>query len=188
MKGSRRKTRQVLFVHGGGGGAHAEDAKLVASLEEKLGPGYVVRFPEMPNEAEPDYQTWRRRILQELAVMGDDAILVGHSIGASVLIKLLTDGKREHSLAGVFLVSTPFWYDHQVWRWKEVELPGDAVERLPRGVPVFLYHGRADEIVPFSHLEMYAKAFPEAVVRRLGGNHQLDEDLTEVARDIGSLP
>jgi hypothetical protein len=35
---------------------------------------------------------------------------------------------------------------------------------------------------------MYAKALPDAVVRRLPGrNHQLDGDMTEVARDIASL-
>jgi predicted alpha/beta hydrolase family esterase len=188
MKRSRRKTRPVLFVHGGGGGAYAADAKLAADLEEKLGPGYVVRFPKLPNEADPDYQTWKRRILKELGRMGDDAILVGHSIGASVAIKLVTDGEFEHSLAGVFLISTPFWYDHDVWHWKEVELRGDAGARLPGRVPLFFYHGREDEVVPFSHLGMYAKAFPKAVIRRLGGrDHQLNDDLTEVARDISRL-
>jgi uncharacterized protein len=188
VKRSRGKPRQLLFVHGGGKGAYADDSKLVASLKEKLGPGYVVRFPKMPNEAEPDYETWRRRILKELAVMGDDAVLVGHSIGASVAIKLVTDGELERSLAGVFLVSTPFWYDHEVWRWNEVELRSDAAKRIPRGLPVFLYHGRADEVVPFSHVGMYSKALPQAVVRRLGGrNHQLNDDLTEVARDISRL-
>jgi predicted alpha/beta hydrolase family esterase len=185
VKGSRRKARQVLFVHGGGDGAYALGAKMVASLEEKLGPGYVVRFPRMP---EPDYETWKRRILKELAVIGDDAILVGHSIGASVEIKLITEGKLDHSVAGVFLISTPFWYDHEVWNWNEVELPSDAAKRLPPGVPVFLYHGRADEVVPFAHVRMYAKALPRAVVRPIAGNHQLDDDLTEVARDIGRLP
>jgi hypothetical protein len=35
---------------------------------------------------------------------------------------------------------------------------------------------------------MYARAFPRAVVRRLGGrDHPLDDDLTEVARDIRRL-
>jgi hypothetical protein len=33
---------QVLFVHGAGEGAHACDAKLVTSLRDQLGPGYVV--------------------------------------------------------------------------------------------------------------------------------------------------
>jgi pimeloyl-ACP methyl ester carboxylesterase len=57
-----------------------------------------------------------------------------------------------------------------------------------RDVPLFLYHGDKDEVVPVSHLDIYAKALPDAVVRRLPGrNHQLDGDMTEVARDIASL-
>src|SRR5688500_4940236 len=46
---------QVLFVHGGGGGAYEEDQKLVASLRSTLGADHLVRYPKMPNEEEPDY-------------------------------------------------------------------------------------------------------------------------------------
>jgi uncharacterized protein len=179
--------KRVLFVQGGSQGAYAADSKLVANLEEKLGPDYAVRYPAMPNEDDPDYEAWKRLISKELASMGDDAILIGHSIGASVVIKMLA-GDLKHSLAGVFLIATPFWHDHEVWRWKEVELPTDVAALIPTEIPVFLYHGRADETVPFSHLEMYVKAFPRAIVRRLENrNHQLNDDLREVAHDIRSL-
>jgi uncharacterized protein len=182
-------TIQVLFVHGGGGGAHAEDAKLAASLREKLGPQYKVRYPEMPNEDEPDYQEWKRLIYKDLAEMGDGAILVGHSIGASVLIKILYDQDLPCSVAGTFLISAPFWYDDEFWRWEEVQLPRNVATMLPREMPLFLYHGRADEVVPFTHVEMYADVLPHATVRRLDGrNHQLNDDLSEVADDIVQLP
>jgi uncharacterized protein len=116
------------------------------------------------------------------------AVLVGHSIGASVLIRFLATGALRHCVAGVFLIAAPFWHDHEVWRWKEAELPVDAASMLPSGVPLFLYHGRADEIAPFSHLELYARTFPHAIVRALDGrNHQLNDDVTEVADDIRRL-
>lgn len=176
---------QVLFVHGGGEGAYDEDSKLVASLRGTLGAAYVVRYPKMPNEADADYESWKNAIAGELATMGSGAILIGHSIGASVVIRAVVDGGIEQSLAGVFLLAAPFWHDHEFWCWKEVELPGNAAERIPHGMPVFLYHGRQDETVPFSHVEMYAHALPQATVRRLDGrDHQLDDDLTEVAQDI----
>ena len=181
-------TKQVLFVHGGGGGAYAEDARLAANLQQKLGPDYKVRYPEMPREEDPEYPVWKRIIVDELADMGDGAILVAHSIGASVVIKVLTDQDIQTPLAGVFLLSTPFWYDHEVWRWPEVELPKDAATKFPSRVPLFLYHGIADEVVPVAHVTMYAQVIPQAIVRRLGGrNHQLNEDLTEVADDIQQL-
>jgi hypothetical protein len=60
----------VLFVHGGGEGAYEEDAKLAASLRDRLGAGHVVRYPEMPNEADADYEVWKNVIAGELAAMG----------------------------------------------------------------------------------------------------------------------
>jgi predicted alpha/beta hydrolase family esterase len=177
---------QVLFIQGGGSeGAYDEDARLVASLRDTLGADYAVRYPRMPNEAEPDYEVWKSTIAGELATMGSGAVLVGHSIGASVAIRAVVDGSVGPSLAGLFLLSAPFWYDHEFWRWDEVKLPGNAAERIPAGLPVFLYHGRQDEFVPYSHVEMYARALPQATVRGLDGrNHQLNDDLTEVAQDI----
>lgn len=182
---SNAKQRPVLFVHGAGEGAYAWDAKLVTSLRDRLGAGYVVRYPMLPNEADPDYETWKRCICEELTTLAGDVVLVGHSVGASVLIRLLCDGALERPVAGIFLIAAPFWHDHEVWRWKEVELPADAADQLPREAPLFLYHGREDEIVPFSHLDLYARKFPQASVRALDGrDHQLHDDLSEVAHDI----
>jgi predicted alpha/beta hydrolase family esterase len=185
MVNVNQSAKQVLFVQGGGEGAHAADAKLVASLREQLGSGYAVRYPLMPKEDDPNCATWKQCIARELARIGEDALLVGHSVGAAVLMKFLADGDCKQSIAGVFLVAAPFLHDDEVWRWKEAELPTDVADRLPRGLPVFLYHGREDEIVPFSHQAMYAKALPHATVRVLEGrDHQVNENLTEVADDI----
>jgi predicted alpha/beta hydrolase family esterase len=184
----RQRASKVLFVQGAGSeGAHACDAKLVASLEEKLGRNVDVRYPRMPDEGDPDFGAWKRCIAGELAKLGNDTVLVGHSFGASVLIKILADAGLEQNVAGAFLISAPYWSD-DAWKWREMELPVDAADRLPSGVPLFLYHGSEDETVPVSHLEMYARKFPKAVVRTLAGrDHQLNDDLTEVADDIASL-
>jgi hypothetical protein len=47
--------KQVLFIQGGGEGAHAIDADLAASLARLLGGEFEVRYPFMPNEAAPAY-------------------------------------------------------------------------------------------------------------------------------------
>ena len=47
------RTRQILFIQGGGAGAHDEwDDKLVESLRQELGGGYEVRYPRMPDEGD----------------------------------------------------------------------------------------------------------------------------------------
>lgn len=110
-------TKHVLFIQGGGGEAYEADAKLAQSLRAHLGDGYDVRYPQMPNEEEPDYQTWKRIILDHVRDMGEGAVLVGHSIGASVLIKALTEPEPKPPTAGAFLIASPFWHDHKVWHW-----------------------------------------------------------------------
>ena len=182
--------RHVLFIHGGGGGAFEADAALADSLRRRLGPGYEVRYPRMPDEEEPDYPTWRRLILEQVTEMGDGAILAGHSIGASVLARVMTDDDppRAPMVAGVFLASAPFWHDHDFWRWDQVRLPQDAAERWPHAVPLFLYHGDQDRSVPVEHLDMYARALPQAEVRRLPGrDRQLGEEMEEMAGDVVGL-
>lgn len=179
---------RVLFIQGGSEGAYDADAALVANLREKLSPSYDVRYPIMPNEDEPDYSAWKQKILDELAAIGDDVVLVGHSIGASVIAKLLTEQTFEQAVRAVFLISTPFWYDHEFWHWDEVKLPPDASASIPKNMPLYLYHGRSDESVPFDHMKMYAKALPQAILRPLDNrDHQVNEDLSEVARDIRAL-
>jgi len=181
-------TTKVLFVQGGGQDAHDWDAKLARSLEEKLGRDYSVSFPKMPNEADPNYLAWKRQICDELEVLGDGTVLVGHSIGASMVIKMLAEGAIAQKLGGVFLIAAPFMHEQDGWQWKEAELPANAADALPRGTPLYLYHGREDEEVPFSHLALYTTALPQAIVRALAGrNHQMNNDLTEVAKDIGKL-
>jgi uncharacterized protein len=69
-----------------------------------------------------------------------------------------------------------------------VALPEDFASKLPRGTPIFFYHGSDDEAVPFAHLALYAKKVPRAIIRTLDGRgHQLNNDLTEVVADIRSL-
>src|SRR5215216_2594264 len=102
-------TKQVLFVQGGGKGTHDEwDNRLVASLERKLGAEYKIRYPPMPNEADPNYSLWKTALKKEFASLKDGAILVGHSIGATILINVLAEEPAESAPSGIFLIAAAF--------------------------------------------------------------------------------
>jgi serine hydrolase len=169
--------RQILFIQGGGAGAHKADGLLVAALRRALGSAYDLRYPTMPHESDPDYQQWKTSIGKEMAALADGAIIIGHSLGASFLLKYLSEEKVGKIMAGLFLIATPYWGGHG-WRYEgydRVALREDFAAKLPRGAPVFLYHGRDDEIVPFAHLALYAEKLPQAAVRELDGRgHQLN--------------
>jgi len=180
---------QVLFIQGGGAeGTHDKwDNKLVESLERELGPDYEVLYPRMPNEADPKYVNWKAALEREFAKLDDGAILVGHSIGGTILINALAEKPPALVLGGVFLIAAPF-VGEGGWPSNDIEPRKKIGAALPEGMPIYLYHGSKDEIAPFAHVDLYAKTIPQAVVRRLAGrNHQLDDDLREVARDIRSL-
>ena len=179
---------QVLFVQGGGRDVHDSwDNKLVASLEQELGAGYKIRYPRMPDEADPAPKAWKEAITRELRKLSDGVILVGHSLGAAILIDYLADGDLERRPSGVFLIATPFIGDRG-WPSDDLRPTKALASLLPDEAPIFLYHSRDDETVPFSHVGMFAKALPHATIRRLAGrNHQLNDNLSEVAQDISRL-
>ena len=178
---------QVLFVHGGGQGAYEEDKKLAASLRDVLGAAYDVRHPKMPDEDRPECEAWKGRIAKELAALDGEVILVGHSLGASILLKYLSEESLRKPVAGLFLIAPPYW-GAEDWEVDEYALQEDFASKLPEGLPVFFYHSRDDEWVPFAHLALYAERLPRATIREFDGRrHQFDDDLSEVARDIERL-
>ena len=180
--------RQILFVQGGGEEVHEQwDAKLVESLRRELGPRYEVRYPRMPNEADPQFAAWRTALEKELATLQDGAVVVGHSVGGTIVINTLAEWSPNAVLGAIILIATPF-IGEGGWESEDIAPPSDFAARLPPGVPVFLYHGDKDDIAPIAHVELYAAAIPHARVRRLAGrDHQLNNNLSEVANDIREL-
>jgi predicted alpha/beta hydrolase family esterase len=177
--------KHVLFIQGAGEGAYQEDALLAASLQDSLGPAYEVHYPQMPEQDSDTYADWEARLATELAALNGEVILVGHSVGGSVLLKYLSDGKVDQPVAGLFVIAPPYWSDDDFWNWDDARLPQDAAAKLS-GVPrIFFYHSRDDKVVPFAHFELYAAKFPQATIRVFDGRgHQFRNDMTDVARDI----
>ena len=113
------------------------------------------------------------------------SVLVGHSFGASVLLKYLAETVRRPAFAGLFLVATPYWGPN----FPEFALPPDFEKRLRDLSPIYLYHSRDDGEVPFGHLKRYRRAFPHAVVRALDGRgHEFNQaQFPELVADIRGL-
>jgi predicted alpha/beta hydrolase family esterase len=175
----------VVFIQGGGAGAHDEDAALVASLRRELGDGIPVVYPTMPGEDEPDPATWGPAI--DDAISGAEAplVLVGHSMGGYLLLDQLVREAPDQPVLAICLISTPFPGGDKEWTFDGFALPDDFAERLT--APVILYASEDDEMVPFAHRDLYAAAIPGSTVRTTTGGHQLNDDLRVVADDIREL-
>jgi uncharacterized protein len=177
--------RSILVIHGAGeprrrrGKVYWEPL-----LGDSLGRGFRVLAPRMPRPERPHYWTWAHRI-DELIRSIREPVLVGHSFGASVLLKYLAETVRRPALAGLFLVATPFWGPDL----PEFALPSDFGARLRHLSPIYLYHSRDDAEVPFEHLETYRRSLPQATVRVLEDRgHEFDQaQFPELAADIRDL-
>jgi len=179
--------KPILFIQGAGN-MHKPlgSGKLIASLQEQLGSDYHVLAPDMPDPDHPRYLAWRDQIEQELGKLDADVLLIGHSLGGSMLLKYLAEGTYQKPIAGMFLVAVPYW-GKQDWEL-EYAVPDDFASHLPPIRHLFLYHSRSDEEVPFASLLRYQEHLPQATVRVLDGkHHSFTEGLPLLAQDIKQL-
>ncbi|MGY2895700.1 RBBP9/YdeN family alpha/beta hydrolase [Deinococcus sp. UYEF24] len=178
---------QVLFIQGAGREGYREDRKLVDTLQANLSQAYEVHYPEMPDADDPRYAAWKGQIAEECAALEGRLVLVGHSLGASLLLKWLSEAPTAPSVTGLFLLAPPYWDDPE-WRTAEYVLRQDFARTLPVDLPVFLYHCQDDEVVPFAHLALYEAHLSQAIIRtQPKGGHQFGNGLAQVAQDIRRL-
>lgn len=180
--------KHILFIHGAGEGGYEGDIELVASLRKALGTDYKVHFPKMLTDEEPYFGSgWPKQIGNEISSVKGEVILAGHSLGASMLLKYLSENKIINDIAGIFLIAPPFWSGNQDWV-QPLKLQDNFSAKLPKEIPIFFYQCKDDDVVPFDHLTFYKQNVPWAVFREMSeGGHQLNNDLTPVANDIKSL-
>ena len=127
------RTRQILFIQGGGAGTHDEwDDKLAESLRRELGNEYEVRYPRMPDEGDPSYARWSTAILREITALDDGAVVAGHSVGAAILLNALAGKPPEKGLGAIVLIAAPF-VGEGGWLSDEFELTSGLGAKLPPG-------------------------------------------------------
>jgi hypothetical protein len=141
----------------------------------------------MPDESDPSYARWSAAIRRELADLDDGAVVAGHSVGATILVNALAE-QPPAGLGAIVLIAAPF-IGGGGWTSNEFEPASDLGANLPPGVRVLVFHGLEDETAPPSHADLYALAIPQAQVCKLPGrDHQLNDDLSEVAEALRMKP
>jgi predicted alpha/beta hydrolase family esterase len=179
--------KNIIFFQGGGGEEdYAADGKLVDSLQSTIGDDYTIHYPRLPDEPVPDFGRIDQ-IDKAISNSAGDTILAGHSLGASMLLKYLSENELKKKISGVFLLSTPFWSGDEDWK-EPLKLKKNFANTVSKDIPIFMYHCTDDEVVPFAHLALYKQHLPWATFREIhSGGHQVNNDLAIVAQDIKSL-
>jgi predicted alpha/beta hydrolase family esterase len=109
-------TRSIVVIHGAG--------------PPLLRHGKVY-WPDAP-AAPASYRAWAAKIAKAIAGAGD-LILVGHSLGASLLLKCLSEHAVPRSIVGLFLIAAPYW-GVGGWEAEEFTLQPGVAGRLPVSV------------------------------------------------------
>lgn len=181
-------TRPVLFIHSGGSqGPHEGSDDLVNYLRNGLRADHVVLYPKMPEPDNPEYELWKLTLDRELSALEREIILVGHSLGASVLLKYLSEEPCDKLITGLFLVA-PVYFGKKDWKVEEYRLKNDFEVKLLNIPRIFLYHSRNDTVVPFTHLVQFADKLPNSVGRAFEDRgHLFSMGLPELVEDIQNL-
>jgi uncharacterized protein len=179
-------TNNVLFIHSSGDQSGNEGSgPLVAALRTGLPADIQFDAPIMPKPDEPDAAAWEAALGEHLRQQQAPLVLVGHSLGGSVILRYLAEHGIPAGLVGVVSIAAPFW-ERSGWQ-AEWALPRGFEARL--AVPrITLYHSRDDDVAPVSHVDRYAEALPKAVVHKVDGRGHLfaDGNVADIVADIAA--
>ncbi len=177
----------VLFIHGAGAQSGEQGSSpFVKHLRQSLGSAFKVACPAMPAPTKPSYERWKNELERLLPIDNSFPILVGHSLGGSVLLKYLSEHKPKVAAAGLFVVAAPYW--GSAGKEEEFVLRESFARSLPSALRIYLYQSRDDEVVGIEHLSRYSRAIPQATVCMVdGGGHTFKDGLLELADDIRAL-
>ncbi|RYY01217.1 MAG: serine hydrolase family protein [Gammaproteobacteria bacterium] len=179
---------EVLFIHSAGSQSGGQgSSSLLKHLRDGLGTAYNIISPKMPAPTKPSYERWKQELDKQFSKNNSVPILIGHSLGGSVLLKYLSEQKREIQIAGLFIIAAPYW-GSEGWKVEEFILRNNYAKYLPAETKLYLYQSCDDEVVSIDHLRFYSTAIPNSIVRKLdGGGHTFKDGLTELVQDIKNL-
>jgi predicted alpha/beta hydrolase family esterase len=135
------------------------------TLQSTLGARYDVFAPRMPNGMNAVYAEWELYFSRILALMSDELILIGHSLGGVFLARYLSEHRAPIRIRATFFVAAPYSEKGLDETLGEFVAPTMLALLEEQGGKIIIYQSTDDPVVPFAHGESYAKALPQATFR-----------------------
>lgn len=178
--------KQILFIHSAGPQGETQGSgRLIRYLEKELDGDFELRHPAMPAPEHPVYENWKRQIKEGFTDFREDSILIGHSLGGSALLKLLSEEKMEPRISALLLIASPVWGMNTDWGKEDFLLASGFSSKLPKSLDISLFYSAHDDVVPFEHGAKYAELLPSARLRQIPGNsHLFENGLPELVEEI----
>lgn len=155
------------------------------SLQEKLGKGFEVVLPKMPNPSNAKYAEWKIWFEKLFPFLEKEVVLVGHSLGGIFLVKYLSENKFPKKILAAFIIAAPF--DDKDPRHSLVDFkPKKDLSGLQnQSKELLFYHSKDDDVVSFTAFEKYKEALPRAHFKEFKNKgHFNQSNFPEIVRDI----
>ncbi len=119
-----KMNKNIFFAHSGGAQSHPGEGSydLVEWLRYNL-PDYQIHFPFIADPEAPSWAMWQDLFQQALEPLKSETLLIGHSLGGSMLLKYLSEQPnvlQNTPIKALILISTPVWGNSD---WKVADLP-----------------------------------------------------------------
>lgn len=125
------------------------------SLGRKLSDEYEILNPRMPNSNDAEYLEWEIWFEKLIPMLGDEVILIGHSLGGSFLIKYLATKKIDRKPLATILVSPPYDGLASYEPTYSFTAPADLRLLEEQAGQLYLIHSEDDPVVSFEEHKIY---------------------------------
>jgi len=156
-----------------------------ATLENKLGRGFEVLLPKMPNKDNSKYEEWKIWFEKFIPFLEKEVVLVGHSLGGIFLSRYLSENKFPKKILAVLFVAAAYDGKKSPARASGFILKKDLKLIKNQSRKVIFYHSRNDKAVPFSSFKEYKKLLPQSIFREYENRgHFNQSNFPELVRDV----
>jgi len=154
------------------------------SLAKNL-PDFEVLYPKMPNAKNARYPEWKLWFEKLFPLLGDEVVLIGHSLGGIFLARYLSENDFPKKIASLHLVAAPYDAETIKESLADFALAG-TVEKLSEQIDkISLYQSKDDTVVALADAEKYQRDLPQAkLVIFEDRGHFLQADFPELIKNI----
>jgi hypothetical protein len=185
MSSSRKNISSVVLLHG-----YAETPDKVwfpwihRRLEERQA---RVWAPHLPSPLKPELSAWLKAVMLQARLWKSDTIVVGHSLGGILALRVLASCP-EVKVGAVITVSSPFAAMVPVRQLVDAFSRPIDWARLRRQAGAFIViHSKNDQLVPFDHALRYGESLGAKVVLTEKDGHFIGRTAPAVWREVDRL-
>ncbi|ETZ22198.1 alpha/beta fold hydrolase [Pedobacter sp. V48] len=178
---------EILFIQGAGNVSTSQEQVIIDALRSNLGDKFTITYPPMPDTDHPAFLDWEAVLATSLNSLSGKVILLGHSLGGSIILKYFTRQPVPEKVIGMILFGVPYWKD-QNWDVSEYAIEDDLLGKLSTLDNIYFYHSLDDEVIPNQQFKSYRKLIPRGHWRVLSGvDHSYHGAIPDMINDIQDL-